>query len=173
MSNRQESSSGVRGKLCGGLAALMVCSTLALGCIGAAHAQSWTIKDGRNSGMLTPSEARKLGDGGTYLTGGSKVYVSTEDPTYPITGRSMDCRWSCKIAASGSEGVCVTLCTGVDKDGDLFNFHAQGFGTGKYEVSPGTGKYANATGGGTFEAVQTDDPSLTYTRWRGTLRLGK
>ena len=173
MTNRQKTSSKDPQKTGTSLAALMACWTLALGCIGTTHAQSWTIKDGRNSGMLTPSESRKLSDGGMYLTGGSKVYVSTEDPTYPITGRSMDCRWSCKIAASGSEGLCVTLCAGVDKDGDLFNFHAQGFGAGKYEVTPGTGKYANATGGGTFESVSTDDPSLAYTRWRGTLRLGK
>jgi hypothetical protein len=101
------------------------------------------------------------------------VHVSTEDATYPVTGSSMDCRWSCKIAASGSEGACVTLCAGVDKDGDLFSFRALAFGGGKYEVGPGTGKYANATGGGTFETVPTDDPGLAYVRWRGTLQLHK
>ena len=156
-----------------GAVALMACWVLALACNSAAHAQSWSIKEGRNSGMLLPTESRKIPDGGTYLTGGSRVHVSTEDPTYPVTGCSMDCRWSCKIAASGSDGACITLCAGVDKDGDLFSFRSLAFGAGKYEVGPGTGKYANATGGGTFETVPTDDPSLAYMRWRGTLQLRK
>jgi len=153
--------------------AMLACSAMALMCSTAVCAQSWSIKDGRNIGMLLPTDSRKLPDGGTYLTGGSRVHVSTEDPSYPVTGCSMDCRWTCKIAASGSEGACVTLCAGVDKDGDLFSFRALAFGGGKYEVGPGTGKYANATGGGTFETVSTDDPGLTYIRWRGTLQLRK
>jgi hypothetical protein len=168
---KPRSSAGEKAAAC--LAAFMACWLLALTCSGAASAQSWSIKDGRNTGMLLPTESRKLSDGSTYLTGGSRVHVATEDPTYPITGCSMDCRWSCKIAASGSEGACVSQCAGVDKDGDLFSFRALAFGAGKYEVGPGTGKYANAAGGGTFEPVPTDDPGLTYTRWRGTLRLGK
>ena len=161
------------GRAGAGVAALMAGSLLTLACNPVAHAQSWSIKDGRNTGMVLPSESRKLQDGSTYLTGGSRVHVSTEDATYPVTGSSMDCRWSCKIAASGSEGACVTLCAGVDKDGDLFSFRALAFGGGKYEVGPGTGKYANATGGGTFETVPTDDPGLAYVRWRGTLQLRK
>jgi hypothetical protein len=154
-----------------GIAALIACSML--GCGSAAFAQSWSIKDGRNLGVLLPTETRKLPDGSSYLTGGSRVHVLTEDATYPITGCSMDCRWVCKIAASGSDGACITQCAGVDKDGDLFSFRALAFGAGRYEVGPGTGKYANATGGGTFETGATDDPGLAYIRWRGTLQLKK
>jgi hypothetical protein len=154
-----------------GACGLLACIALALVWSAGAHAQSWSIKEGRNVGVLLPSESRKLPDGGTYLTGGSKVHVLTEDASYPVTGCSMDCRWTCKIAASGSEGTCLTLCVGVDKDGDLFSFRALGFATGKYEVGAGTGKYANATGGGTFEPLPTDDPALTGVRWRGTLQL--
>ena len=156
-----------------GVVAMMGYWVLAFVCSTTVHAQSWNIKDGRNTGMVLPSETRKLPDGGTYLTGGSRLHVATEDSTYPVTGCSMDCRWSCKIAASGSEGACVTLCAGVDKDGDLFSFRAMAFGAGKYEVGPGTGKYANASGGGTFETVPTDDSGLAYVRWRGTLQLRK
>jgi hypothetical protein len=139
--------------------------------IASAHAQSWSIKDGRNTGMLLPSESRKLADGTTVVSGGSRVHVSTEDATYPAHGASMECRWVCRIAASGTEGNCVTSCVGVDKDGDLFSFRSLSFGAGKYEVGLGTGKYANATGGGTYETVPTDDPALTHSRWRGTLQL--
>ena len=146
---------------------------LALGvaCATPALAQSWKINNGRNTGALLPIESRKLPDGGTYLTGGSKVLVETEDPTYPITGQSMDCRWMCKIAANGKDGNCITLCAGVDKDGDLFSFRALAFGAGGYEVGPGTGKYAKASGGGTFESAPADDPALAHMRWKGTLQL--
>lgn len=142
-------------------------------CSSSALAQSWSIKSGRNVGTLLPSESRKLPDGSTYVTGGSKQLVETEDLTYPVTGQSMDCRWMCRVAADGKAGNCITLCAGVDKDGDLFSFRALAFGAGKYEVGPGTGKYANASGGGTFETVPTDDPALSYVRWKGTLTLGK
>jgi hypothetical protein len=136
-----------------------------------ALAQSWKINSGRNTGMLLPAETRTLSDGGTYLTGGSKQVVETEDPTYPINGQSMDCRWVCRIPASGKDGACITLCAGVDKDGDLFSFRALAFGAGSYEVGPGTGKYSKATGGGTFETLTPDDPALSHVKWRGTLHL--
>ena len=128
---------------------------LALGVasVSPALAQSWKINSGRNVGALLPMESRKLPDGSTYLTGGSKVFVETEDATYPITGQSMDCRWICRIPANGKDGSCSTLCGGVDKDGDLFSFRSIGFAAGNYEVSYGTGKYSKATGGGTFEAL--------------------
>jgi hypothetical protein len=140
-------------------------------CSSPALAQSWEIRSGRNVGTLLPSESRKLPDGSTYLTGGSKQLVETEDPTYPVTGQSMDCRWVCRIPTNGKDGSCITLCAGVDKDGDLFSFRALAFGAGKYEVGPGTGKYANATGGGTFETMQTDDAALSYVRFKRTLQL--
>ena len=143
---------------------------LALVWSSSAFAQSWSIKSGRNIGTYTPADSRKLPDGSTYVTGGSKQLVETEDPTYPVTGQSMDCRWMCRIPPDG-KGACITLCAGVDKDGDLFSFRALAFGAGKYEVRPGTGKYANATGGETFEIVQTDDPAIAYARWKGTLDL--
>jgi hypothetical protein len=95
---------------------------LAVVCSSSALAQSWSIKSGRNVGTLLPSESRKLADGSTYVTGGSKQLVETEDPTYPVTGQSMDCRWMCRVAADGKGGNCITLCAGVDKDGDLFSF---------------------------------------------------
>jgi hypothetical protein len=146
---------------------------LGLGVAGSstALAESWTIKSGRNIGTLQPTDSRKLADGSMYLTGGSKQLVETEDATYPVTGQSMDCRWMCKIPANGKDGTCITLCSGVDKDGDLFSFRAVAFGAGKYEVGPGTGKYANSTGGGTFETIQAVDPVLSETRWKGTLQL--
>jgi hypothetical protein len=136
-----------------------------------ALAQSWKINSGRNVGTLLPAESHKLADGSTYLIGGSKQLVVTEDATYPITGQSMDCRWICRIPANGKDGACITLCGGVDKDGDLFSFRALAFGAGSYEVGPGTGKYAKATGGGTFETVPTADPAIAHTQWKGTLQL--
>lgn len=136
-----------------------------------ALAQSWKINSGRNVGALMPTETRKLPDGGTYLTGGSKVFVETEDATYPITGQSMDCRWMCKIPANGKDAACVTLCAGVDKDGELFSFIAPGSGPGTYQVGPGAGKFSKASGGGTFETLAPDDPALTVVRWKGTLQL--
>ncbi len=83
----------------------------------------------------------------------------------------MDCRWICRIPANGKDGSCITLCGGVDKDGDLFSFRSMGFAAGNYEVSYGTGKYSKATGGGTFEALAPDDPALSAVRWKGTLQL--
>jgi hypothetical protein len=144
---------------------------LGIGSISPALAQSWKINSGRNIGAFLPAESRELADGSTYTTGGSKQVVLTEDPTYPVTGQSMDCRWICKIAADGKDGACITLCGGVDKDGDLFSFRSLSFGGGSYEVGPGTGKYANATGGGSFEPVTTSDPTLSYVRWKGTLQI--
>ena len=149
--------------------------TVAAGLVSAggtpAFADSWSIKSGQNIGALVPAETRKLPDGSTYVSGGSKQLVVTEDPSYPITGQSMECRWICKINDGGADGACVTMCAGVDKDGDLFSFRALSFGPGKYEVGPGTGKYAGATGGGTFEPGPADDPALAYTVWKGTLKL--
>lgn len=144
---------------------------IALGaaCASPAFAQSWKINNGRNYGALTPMESRKMPDGGTYMTGGARYLVETEDASYPITGLSMDCRWMCKIPANGKDVTCVTMCGGVDKDGDLFSFRSTG-GNG-YEVGPGTGKFSRASGGGTFESVQPDDPALTLIRWKGTLNL--
>ena len=144
---------------------------LGVASVSPALAQSWKINNGQNFGTLLPTETRKLTDGSTYLTGGGKYLVETEDPTYPITGQSMDCRWICRIPANGKDGSCITLCGGVDKDGDLFSFRALAFGAGSYEVGPGTGKYSKATGGGTFETVPADDPALTHMRWKGTLQL--
>lgn len=148
-----------------------VAAVVALGILAAppALAQSWTITKGYNVGALGPSESRKLADGSTYLTGGARYLVDTEDPTYPVTGQSMDCRWMCKVPANGKDVACLTMCAGVDKDGDLFTFRA--FGDNRYEVGPGTGKYRNASGGGTFESKQPDDPALTATRFKGTLSL--
>jgi hypothetical protein len=151
--------------------ALGLMLALSVASVSPALAQSWKINSGRNVGTLLPTETRKLADGSTYLTGGSKLLVETEDATYPITGQSMDCRWICRIPANGKDGACVTLCGGVDKDGDLFSFRALAFGAGSYEVGPGTGKYAKASGGGTFESLPADDPALTHMRWKGTLQL--
>jgi hypothetical protein len=153
--------------------AILFCLALAFGAtsVSSAFAQSWKINSGRNIGSLLPTENHKLADGTTYLTGGSKQVVLTEDPTYPVTGQSMDCRWICKIPANGKDGACITLCGGVDKDGDLFSFRSLSFGAGNYEVGPGTGKYAKASGGGSFETVTTSDPTLSYVQWRGTLQL--
>jgi len=144
---------------------------VALGLITSApvFAQSWKITRGYNVGALLPSESRNLPDGSTYLTGGARYLVDTEDPTYPITGQSMDCRWMCKATADGGDVTCLTMCGGVDKDGDLFTF--RGFGGNTYEVGPGTGKYRRATGGGTFEMLQPADPALTAIRFKGTLEL--
>ncbi len=136
-----------------------------------ALAQSWKIAAGRNVGAMLPMETRKLADGSTYLTGGSKQIVETEDPTYPLNGASMDCRWICRVPANGKDGACITLCGGVDKDGDLFSFRSLAFGAGSYEVGPGTGKFSKASGGGSFESPATDDPALAVIRWKGTLHL--
>ena len=153
--------------------ALAFILTVALGLASTApaFAQSWKINAGRNIGVLLSTESHKLADGSSYVTGGSKQVVETEDATYPLNGHSMDCRWICRIPASGKDGACITLCGGVDKDGDLFSFRALAFGAGSYEVGPGTGKYAKAAGGGTFESLTTEDPTLAYTRWKGTLQL--
>ena len=105
-------------------AGLCLALAVATGSAPCALAQSWKINNGHNIGALLPVESRKMPDGGTYLTGGSRQLVQTEDPTYPITGQSMDCRWMCRIAANGKDGNCITLCAGVDKDGDLFSFRA-------------------------------------------------
>jgi len=152
-------------------AMLTTALVLALGAasVSSAFAQSWKISRGLNIGALTPTESRKLPDGGTYLSGGARYVVDTEDPTYPITAQSMDCRWMCKVPATGKEASCVTVCGGADKDGDLFAFRSTG--PGSYEAIPGTGKYAKASGGGTFELLQPDDPAMTLTRWKGTLNL--
>ncbi len=146
-----------------------LCTLLSMTGTSQVLAQSWKISRGYNVGALLPSESRKSADGGTYLTGGARYLVDTEDPTYPITGQSMDCRWFCKVSADGSETDCLTMCAGVDKDGDLFTFRA--FGDNTYEVGPGMGKYRNATGDGTFEMLQPDDPALSAIRFKGTLRL--
>ncbi len=151
--------------------ALALMLALGVGSVTPVIAQSWKINNGRNYGAFLPSESRQLSDGSTYVTGGARYLVETEDPTYPITGQSMDCRWMCKVKADGKDGSCITLCGGVDKDGDLFSFRALAFGGGSYEVGPGTGKYARASGGGTFETLPADDPALTLTRWKGTLQL--
>jgi hypothetical protein len=139
---------------------------LALGLVSmpSAFAQSWKITRGLNIGALTATESRKLPDGGTYLSGGARYVVDTEDPTYPITAQSMDCRWMCKVPAAGKDVACVTMCAGADKDGDLFAFRSSGPGT--YEAIPGTGKYMKASGGGSFESVQPDDPAMTLSRPR-------
>ena len=144
---------------------------LGIGWLSPAFAQSWKINNGRNYGAYLPTETRKLADGSTYMTGGARMYVETEDPTYPVTGQSMDCRWICRVKPDGKDGSCITLCGGVDKDGDLFSFRALAFGGGTYEVGPGTGKYAKASGGGTFETIPVDDPAIAYMRWKGTLQL--
>lgn len=156
-----------------GLCALALALVLASGLfsVSPAYAQSWKINAGHNVGTLLPTESHKLADGSTYLTGGSKVLVGAEDATYPLTGQSMDCRWICRIPANGRDGACITLCGGVDKDGDLFSVRALAFGAGNYEIGPGTGKYSKAFGGGTFETLAVDDPALTHIRWKGTLQL--
>src|SRR5215813_3418331 len=104
--------------------ALTMLLGLAIASATPALAQSWKINNGRNYGTLLPTDTRKLSDGGTYVTGGGKFLVETEDPTYPITGQSMDGRWFCRISGNGKDGSCITLCGGVDKDGDLFSFRA-------------------------------------------------
>jgi len=134
-----------------------------------AIAQSWNITRGYNVGALLPNETRKLPDGSLYLTGGGRYLVDTEDPTYPISGQSMDCRWLCKVPATGKDAACLTICGGVDKDGDLFTFRS--FGGNTYEVGPGTGKFSKATGGGTYESWQPADPALSAMRFKGTLTL--
>jgi len=75
----------------------------------------------------------------------------------------------CRTPPEG-KGACSISCAGVCKNGDLFSFRALGFGGG-YEVGPGRGKCANASGRGTFETVQTDDPAIAYLRWKGTREL--
>ncbi len=155
-----------RAKRCLGMGLLFALGTIVATPV---FAQSWKITRGYNVGTLLPTETRNLAGGGTYLTGGARYLVDTEDPTYPITAQSMDCRWFCKVSADGNETACLTTCAGIDKDGDLFTF--RGFGGDTYEVGPGTGKYRNATGGGTFEMLQPDDPALSAIRFKGTLHL--
>jgi hypothetical protein len=62
-------------------------------------------------------------------------------------------------------------CTWVDKDGDLALFTWDGQTSGNWKLVGGSGKYAYATGKGTWEGTGAYPGGIVKNSWQGEINI--
>jgi hypothetical protein len=109
-------------------------------------------------------------DGSTYMHLSDSHVLRTGTPGDPFDKATMNCAGSCLVAESG-DGTCLGSCSGRDRDGELFLFTWDGFVGGGWELTGGTGKWADSKGSGTWEAMAPLANGMGMNSWEGTVTL--
>ena len=125
---------------------------------------------GNNFAVAKPATTTELPNGMTYATTGNSTVCTTTDPNHPLNQASGDCDGACIIDANGNS-TCMGSCTWVDSDGHLAFFTWTGLDKGSWRLVGGSGKYAHATGRGTWEGTGTYPGGIMRNTWQGDIDI--
>ena len=125
---------------------------------------------GRNVVVPKPVETTDLGNGMVYETTTSNQVCITTDPSPPLNRASGDCSGGCVSSGEG-EPSCLGSCTWADADGDLAFFTWTGQIAGTWKMQGGTGKWATASGGGTWSVTGAYAGGMGENSWKGTIEM--
>ncbi|MGB3562521.1 MAG: hypothetical protein WBH75_02685 [Thermoanaerobaculia bacterium] len=125
---------------------------------------------GNNFAVAKPVTSTELPNGMTYATTGNSNVCTTTDPNHPLNQASGDCDGACIIDANDN-ATCMGSCTWVDKDGHLAFFTWTGQNEGNWRLVGGSGKYAHATGRGTWEGTGLYAGGILRNTWSGEIDI--
>ena len=125
---------------------------------------------GHNLVVAKPSVTTELPSGVSYTSIGNHQVCMTSDPGNPLNRASGDCDGACVAGADGNP-TCMGSCSWVDTDGDLAFFTWSGATEGEWRLEGGTGKYAEASGQGTWKADAAYAGKITGNTWQGTIEM--
>ena len=125
---------------------------------------------GHNIAQAKKSIETDLGNGKMFVTTGNHTVCRTTDANHPLNDASGDCDGGCVMNAEG-DGECLGSCTWADKDGDLAFFTWSGVTSGTWKFRGGTGKYAEATGKGTWETSGVYAGGMVRNSWSGAIEM--
>ncbi len=112
------------------------------------------------------SETIDLADGGSVLrqTFAGVTIADDHDSIFHLTNQN--CSFTTVLAADGTVAVSNGFCDAVDSDGDVFGAwgHADAQG-GNWRIIPGTGKFSDIAGGGTYSTAVSWPGGRSATRW--------
>jgi len=126
--------------------------------------------DGHNFVTPKASVTTELPSGVVYTTLGNHQVCTTKDPNHPMHRASGDCDGACVTKPEG-EPTCMGSCTWVDQDGDLAFFVWDGAEEGHWSLKGGSGKYAEASGHGTWKGDAAYAGGITGNSWSGVIEM--
>ena len=125
---------------------------------------------GHNLVVTKPSMTTELPNGMSYTSIGTHQVCMTTDPGSPLNRASGDCDGACVAAADGN-ATCMGSCTWLDSEGDVAFFTWNGATEGSWSLKGGTGKYAEASGEGTWKTDGFYAGEITGNTWQGTIEI--
>ncbi len=123
---------------------------------------------GLNVVVAKPTETTELGGGVVYATTANSQVCVTTDPSHPLNRASGDCSGAC-VSQGDGDPACMGSCTWVDSEGDIAFFTWTGQNEGTWKMQGGTGKWARASGGGTWMASAIYAGGMGANSWKGSI----
>lgn len=127
-----------------------------------------------NHALLNPGATKEfaLPDGGRVVEAASTGFSIMGDTSDPLHRSNMDCNGTTVSDADGTTVQGGGFCTLADKDHEaVWLWWAIDADGGTWGVFAGTGKYAGATGGGTWEIDEQWPDGKFENNWRGEINL--
>lgn len=117
---------------------------------------------------MTPvaTETIDLANGGTVLRQTFAGVTIADDHNSMFHLTNQNCAFTTVLAADGTVTVSNGFCDAVDRDGDVFGAwgHADAQG-GNWRIIPGTGKFGDIAGGGTYSTAVSWPDGRSAIRW--------
>ena len=151
---------------------LIIAGALATLLAGAASAGERLEQSGREAFSTDVWEMLELGEGHAVALWRGHGIAYSDSPESPLHLATIDCAGAFEFMPDGTQRD-RGHCTYTTRDGDkLFDrwWRSPDMEAARYEWIGGTGRWAGATGGGTYSVTQLDDRLLSVS-YSGTLVL--
>jgi hypothetical protein len=125
---------------------------------------------GTNVVVPKPTTTTDLGNGLVYETTGNSQVCFTTDPNHALNRASGDCDGAC-VRRGDEDPACMGSCSWVDTDGDLAFFIWEGQNEGTWKMKGGTGKWAGASGKGSWKASALYAGGMGANSWEGSIEM--
>jgi len=134
----------------------------------ALQAQQTMTDSGYTTIHTVSEEITERADGGMLILSVVTGVVISDDKESPLHHLTSDCMFNTAVGPDGAVESSVGFCTQRDADGDMYGAwgHADAEG-GEWRMIPGSGKFANASGGGTYYTQSQWDDGRSIIRWTG------
>ena len=130
-----------------------------------AHAQAIQAS-GHVAMMPVATETIDLANGGSILrqTFAGVTIADDHDSVFHLTNQN--CAFTTVLAADGTVTVSNGFCDAIDSDRDVYSAwgHADAQG-GNWRIIPGTGKFSDIAGGGTYSTAVSWPDGRSAIRW--------
>lgn len=131
-----------------------------------AQAQQTRTDAGHTLIVPVSSETISLDDGRSMVRVTSTGFVVADDPASPFHMVSATCTFTDMLAEDGSLISSNGYCSCMDSEGDAYGAWGRADAEGgNWSLIPGSGKFKNATGGGTYRTVMTWGDGKSAIRW--------